>query len=374
MAGGVTSLASNPFTTQANKAMARNSAQAGEAINRVSSGSKFVKPSSDAAGAALSKALRAAAGSMRQGNENAAQGAALIQVASGGLDAISTLLQRMKVLTTKVVSEALDANAKAYTDKEYQQLLTEVTTTAERTRFNGQSLLQTTGAVTPTAGLATAGVHDITAVGANAETYSVEFAEGTDTWTITGLTSGDSFTAVVADPGADARTNVSFSNGIKFELDGMFDHGSDIAVGAGHQIAVAAGAANGTFSFLVGEVATDTINVSIGSSDATDLSINGTDVLNTTNANTANTALDAAIVLVNNNISELGAQQARLEMTIARLDATISNTDAAEATISNSDIAADIEAFNKFNALTQAGIGMAVKSNSMVEQLLRYVQ
>ena len=84
--------------------------------------------------------------------------------------------------------------------------------------------------------------------------------------------------------------------------------------------------------------------------------------------------IQADIKAVSNLRSDLGAIQNRLEHTIANLDTTAENTQAAESLIRDVDMAAEMVEFSKNNILAQAGQSMlaqANQSNQGVLSLLR---
>jgi flagellin len=68
--------------------------------------------------------------------------------------------------------------------------------------------------------------------------------------------------------------------------------------------------------------------------------------------------------------SDLGAIQNRLEHTIANLDTTAENTQAAESLIRDTDMAAEMVDFSKNNILAQAGQSMLAQANQANQGVL----
>ena len=116
-------------------------AAASSSIAKMSSGSRIVKPSDDAASLAISNKLSANIGSLEQAARNAAQGASLLQVANGALDQIGEMLSRMKVLASQVNNGALSSTERLFAQEEFDNLRTQIPNTATETRWNGVSLL-----------------------------------------------------------------------------------------------------------------------------------------------------------------------------------------------------------------------------------------
>ena len=122
-----------------------NSLSSGKSISKLASGSRIVTASDDAAGLAIGTRLRADSAVLQQASVNAAQGAAVMQVADGGLGRIADVLQRMKALAAQSLSGVPTNTERAFIDAEYQQLVAEIDGMAAATRFNGESLLDGTG-------------------------------------------------------------------------------------------------------------------------------------------------------------------------------------------------------------------------------------
>jgi flagellin len=101
------SVTTNTAALTAQRNLSTNSDAASSAIAKMSSGSRIVKPSDDAASLAISNKLRADIVSLEQAGRNASQGASLLQVANGAYDRISDMLARMKVLATQVINGTL---------------------------------------------------------------------------------------------------------------------------------------------------------------------------------------------------------------------------------------------------------------------------
>ena len=68
--------------------------------------------------------------------------------------------------------------------------------------------------------------------------------------------------------------------------------------------------------------------------------------------------------------SDLGAIQNRLEHTIANLDTTAENTQAAESLIRDVDMASEMVEFSKNNILAQAGQSMLAQANQATQGVM----
>ena len=81
-------------------------------------------------------------------------------------------------------------------------------------------------------------------------------------------------------------------------------------------------------------------------------------------------AVQKALDLVSTQRSQLGATQNRLEHTIANLDTTAENTDAAESRIRDTDMAKEMVTYSKNQILVQAGQSMLAQANQSTQGVL----
>ena len=122
----------------------KNSRMQDKSLAKLSSGSRIVRASDDAAGLAVASRLQANVTTLRQSATNGVQARSLLQTADGALARIGDMLQRMKALATQSNSGAVDATARGFINTEYQQLLGEITATVTATTFNGTALIDGT--------------------------------------------------------------------------------------------------------------------------------------------------------------------------------------------------------------------------------------
>ena len=120
------------------------------------------------------------------------------------------------------------------------------------------------------------------------------------------------------------------------------------------------------------EAADNQIAFTIGAMDATGLQINGISVAGADNtaAKGAITTIQGAIKTLNEQRSNLGAIQNRLEHTIANLDNVVENTTAAESQIRDTDMATEMVKYSNNNILAQAGQAMLAQANQANQGVL----
>ena len=87
-------------------------------------------------------------------------------------------------------------------------------------------------------------------------------------------------------------------------------------------------------------------------------------------ANVAIGTIDNALKLVNKQRADLGAYQNRLEETSYGLGIAAENTQAAESTIRDTDMASEMVEFTKNQILSQSGTAMLAQANNTAESVL----
>ncbi len=119
-----------------------------------------------------------------------------------------------------------------------------------------------------------------------------------------------------------------------------------------------------------------TMSFSIGDMSANALGVNPSKVNVKTQKGASDGIkyIDEAIERVSKQRSLLGAVQNRLEHTIANLDNTAENLQAAESTIRDVDMAEEMVQFSKNNILQQAGQSMLAQANQSTQGVLSLLQ
>jgi len=135
------SVLNNTASLTAQRNIQINQKNLDDTVGRVSSGKRIDKVSADSAGFAVAKRISADINTLGQAMRNASQAASLAQVATGAMSQVSEALQRMKTLSTQVISGALSDTERSYADAEYQKLVSQIDNIATQTLFNGTALV-----------------------------------------------------------------------------------------------------------------------------------------------------------------------------------------------------------------------------------------
>ena len=139
---------------------------------------------------------------------------------------------------------------------------------------------------------------------------------------------------------------------------------------------------DGTFSgatnkmkLQVGALSGQSIDFSIANMCATKIGLTSTLSVSTfTKAGSYMKSVQNAIEVVSKQRSAMGAIQNRLEHTIANLDTTSENTQAAESRIRDTDMASEMVTYSKNNILAQAGQSMLAQANQSTQGVLSLLQ
>ena len=364
------SIVTNTAANTALRYLQMNSSAASSSVAKLSSGSRIVKASDDAASLSVGTKLKADVAALKQAQVNASQATSLLQVADGGMARIADILQRMKALAVQASSGSLTDTERAYLDEEFTQLRTQIDSIAGETRFNGQSLLDgsngkqiTNVAVTMASGSASVQLAGNAANG----TYTLTY-DGTDLFTLTDGTVTETYQTSWGASQVVFDGSVTFKNaGISVSFQNM-----DITDGT---VSITFDVVGGTgLDFMVGTNTTDEISVSLSDLQTTALGINGSTIDTAANAQTASNALDTAIQAVNAARASVGALMSRFEAAAANLATGIENIEAARSTLMDVDVAAEMAKFTSAQVLMQANVAMLAQANQMPQNLLRLLQ
>ena len=106
-------------------------------MERLSSGLRVNRAADDAAGLAISEKMRAQIRGLNQASRNVQDANSLIQVADGGLQTVSDILQRMRELAVQAATDTNDFIDREALNLEFRQLSKEIDVIADTTEFNG---------------------------------------------------------------------------------------------------------------------------------------------------------------------------------------------------------------------------------------------
>ena len=373
----------NTNTASLNTYRSYGSAQTGleKNIERLSSGLRINKAADDAAGLAISDRMNNQVRGMQQANRNVQQGNNMLQTAEGAMNEIGNILGRMRELAVQSASDTVSSDDRSSIDLEFDQLRSEINRIANSTEYNNTKLVDGSKAKTGTAKNVTGSDDGLTldsttgiSVTSTADigTYSITESGGDLTLTLDGTS-----VAQTVSVAASGEQEVQFDElGITLKLNSNFTAGelgtagADIEVeGASQDITLQIGADNTSqdrLAFNLGAMTDEGLGISLSKLGGSGATI--------TDAQSAINQLDAAIAKVNDERSNVGALQNRLEFTSSNLMNSIQNNAASMSTIRDADFAAEAADLAKNQILVQSGTSMLAQASSLSQNVLALIR
>ena len=389
---------------------------------RLSSGKRINSASDDAAGVAIASRLSSEIRGTDQAIRNSLDGQALIDTAEGAHKEIENILQRMREVAVQAANDTNNDQDRANLQAEMDAMVTEIDRIADTTTWAGTNLMHAStstfefqvGTATGSANQIEVNIAGMTANDLNlsdddALAYSAEGKITVTSVAVNGTASAPSViitdtsatdnaaTIKIAAPATDftqAVTHTISLEGISVTLAGNIDDDLDTIDAAWGHLGVDASAVADTVSGknygnttndgndYISLAFTDVNspeNLSVMSTNAQNLAVDSTNNTGSTtdadtNARNAIRNIDAAIMTVNNQRSELGAVSNRLNHTVNNLTNISSNLSAAKGGIEDADFALETTNLAKNQILQQASTAMLAQANASKQNVLSLLQ
>jgi flagellin len=380
------------LTAQRNLNMSQSSLAT--SLQRLSSGLRINSARDDAAGLAISQRMNAQVKSLNQAARNASDGISMIQTAEGGMAQIQDMLVRMKELATQGANSTLADNERAFISDELTQLRDEINNISTRTKFNGQQLLNgsfgkaldATSTVQVGSNLATTAEAAVTKVdisGAAAGT-TFTFSNTAGVLTLSDGTNSQAIdlTGVTVAAGGSYELNYS-ELGVKVSVSAAASKaGTDIATDLDAGTVITTAATGAEIQVGADNAADNRLTLTFGNTQINGANSDGrmvqldTDITTFDGATTAAnsqallTSVEDALTYVSEQRAALGAQQNRLDYTVANLQTQSENISASRSRITDADFAAETANLTRAQILQQAGTAMLAQANSLPQNVL----
>ena len=125
----------------AQRILGLNNDRLSTSVERISSGIRINRGADDAAGLAISEALRSDIRALRQAVRNANDGISLINVTEGALNEQSGILIRLRELASQAATGTVGSTERQTIQLEFDSLRLEIDRISATTEFNGQGLV-----------------------------------------------------------------------------------------------------------------------------------------------------------------------------------------------------------------------------------------
>jgi flagellin len=135
----------NTMAFNAYRNLSATDGNVGKSLEKLSSGLRINRAGDDASGLVISENLRSQVGGLKQAVRNAQDGISVVQTAEGALTEVHSMLQRMRDLAVQAANTGSNggttSTAVSAAQAEVNQLVAAIDDIANRTAFNGTSLL-----------------------------------------------------------------------------------------------------------------------------------------------------------------------------------------------------------------------------------------
>jgi len=130
--------------------LAYSTKQLNKSVEVLSTGYKINRASDDAAGYYIAKGLSTQISSLIQDQKNADDGMSLLSTASGSLDNITNLLQKLRDLSVQASSGTLDTQSRNAMQAQADSIVEQINQIKQTTNYNGINLFETPKSTTTT--------------------------------------------------------------------------------------------------------------------------------------------------------------------------------------------------------------------------------
>jgi len=374
------------ITTNVTSIIARNnldisSRQLSTSIERLSSGQRINSSKDDAAGMAIASRMTSQIRGMQMAKRNTQDAISMTQTTEGALGTQSSQLQRIRELAVQAANGILGVSDREKLNNEAQGLIDEIDKISTSTSFNGNLLLSHTDKITSGDNIvfkndifnSPATITGVAIASAQAPFFPVNFLTLdansdllVDNTLIDSSHIGLEFSISISATVGGVLTTVEK----KFQVQSTGDKDS---LGQ-YEFEIVDSSKNNLVNFQVGADEGQnrvvefipTTSVDLGLIDPT----GRLSLATVADAEAAITRVDAALKLLNDERSNMGAYQNRLQQTISNLNSSIENTSASRSRIQDTDFAEETAIMTKNQILHQAGIAMLQQANSLPESVL----
>ena len=407
-------------------------------LQQLSTGSQINSGADDPAGLSLVNGLQANQTALTQSETNATEGVGLLQVADGALSQVTSLLNRAVTLATEASNGTLNSTQDAAANQEYQSILSEISNIGSTTTYNQEAVFgsttniytgdssstgasinqlsigglsssevgQTGGQMSYSSGQST--FIDLSSATVNAQstdavtagstldiTYDVGSASGPVTATATIATGGTTGYAntvqgmIEAINGSGLGLTASFATAGAAGDAAPTNNSSDTGIMITGDVQVTAPTATGqievaqdgttpltdtttTAGAAVAAGTTGTATISYSAGVGQDLST--TNLSTSTGAQSALTAINAAISDVAAQDGYVGAQINTLNSVSSVLSTQQENVTSAQNAVQATDYASATSNMSKYEILSQTGISALAQANSVQQEVTKLLQ
>lgn len=291
---------------------------------KLSSGMKINRAGDDAAGLAVSEKIRTQSRGLGQASRNASDAISMIQTTEGWLNEVTTVLQRMRVLSVQSANGTYTEEDRSAIQIEVDQLMDEIDRIGMQADFNKMKMLS-----------------------ADSAAANVKAADEL------GM-----MPAKINTPASLQNSQAAWT--------------LRVHVGANTNEAIAANIyAVSVANLFAGEAAAPAAAPAAGQQQGGQATTGPVNVMTAVDSNSSIAKIDVALKATTDQLSNLGAFQNRLESVVRGADYAVENLEASDSRIRDTNMASEMVQFTKNNILLQASQAMLAQANQIPQGVLR---
>jgi flagellin len=369
----------------AENAVSNTQANLQNTLQQLSTGLKINSGADDPAGLSIAEGLGANISALTQSGQNASNGIGLLQTADGALSQVTTILNQAVTIATEAGNGGLTVAQSTALNTEFTSILNEINQIGSTTNFNGTSVFNTnsTNSVSSTQGSAANPLLATAALKVGSVTTITDSGTG-GTFVFTAA-AGNTIATLEAAVAAAAGTTLSAGttaaiSGVTGQLviagpvgDSLKVSTTDPALGGFDPTVVAGNSANVFTSDGSGTGATNT-DTTINTLSSTSLGLDTNNLSSAVAAQSALTAITAAISTVAAQRGAIGASINQLTADTGVESTQVQNLTSAQNSVQNADIATVTSNLSQFNILEQTGFDALAQSHSAEQNVLKLLQ
>ena len=382
-----------------------------KSLSRLSSGSKIIAPSDDAAGLAVSSRLESQLKRLDAAINNVVNAVSFTQTQDGFLKTIDKAFRRMSELAMFAQDSTKSASDLTLYSQEFVQLQDYVSQSVQQT-FNSVKLFSATplavtidssgttfdmapidlgkseytSSLNIAKSLNNAGVTNIARIGTkiqltvDADEYAKMKKDGSLTISGLGIATSTASPTVTSDLSSlngtfDIKNAFKAGSAYIVELDGTAGGNTDLGV----PTTWTQGSVTSTYTEGVAVTANTTVSTGFNPSTNTAITTKmaaktGLDITSVPRAQASLTRIRNSIDKLAQDRASLGAVQSRLNFTNEQLTVTKENLSAAISRIADVDVAEEATSYARYQILVQSGTSMLAQANKMPQSALQLLQ
>ena len=369
----------------AQNAVSNTQASLQNTLQQLSTGLKINSGADDPAGLSIAEGLGANISALTQSGQNASNGIGLLQTADGALSQVTTILNQAITIATVAGNGGLTTAQSTALNTEFTSILNEINQIGSTTNFNGTSVFNSnsTNSLSSTQGSAAAPLTTATALKAGSVTTITDGETG-GTFV---FTAGATDTIATLEAAVNAAAGTTLSTGTTAAIsattgqlviagpagDSLQITSTEPALGAFTPTVVAGNSADVFTSDGTGSGATNT-DTSINTLSAASLNLATNNLSSTTAAQSALTAVTAAIAQVAAQRGAIGASINQLTADTGVESTEVQNLTSAQNNVQNANIASVTSHLTQYNILDQTGFDALSQTNSAEQSVLKLLQ